>query len=145
MTGHILVRWFQTSQLLPLIIYCSSNQPNNVSLLHNQPVSAKFQTSERGLSLYNWLVTGLDPINWLVTGLDAFLLYYYYSQTLDKYKYYILCIFYTWLASLTSRLEFLTSQAELAFWLVRITTRAELARYLNEPERAESSQFVIQP
>ena len=39
--------------------------------------------------------------------------------------------------SLTSQLELLTSRAELAFWLVRITSRAELARYLNEPERAE--------
>ena len=29
------------------------------------------------------------------------------------------------------------SRAELAFWLVRITSRAELARYLNESERAE--------
>ena len=29
------------------------------------------------------------------------------------------------------------SRAEPAFWLVRITSRAELARYLNEPERAE--------
>ena len=54
--------------------------------------------------------------------LDSFLLYYYYSQTLDKCKYYILCIFYTWLASLTSQLELLTSQAELALWLVRITS-----------------------
>ena len=72
-------------------------------------------------------------------------LYYYYSQTLDKCKYYILCIFYTWLASLTSQLELLTSRAKLAFWLVRITSRAELARYLNKPERAEPSQLVIQP
>ena len=33
--------------------------------------------------------------------------------------------------------ELLTSRAELAFWTVRITSRAELARYLNEPERVE--------
>ena len=36
--------------------------------------------------------------------------------------------------------KLLTSRAELAFWLVRITSRAELARYLNEPERAEPSR-----
>jgi len=53
--------------------------------------------------------------------------------------------FYTWLASLTSQLELLTSRAELAFWLVRITSRAKPARYLNKPERAELSQLVIQP
>ena len=70
-------------------------------------------------------------------------MYYYYSQTLDKYKYYILCIFYTWLVSLTSQLELLTSRAELAFWLVRITRRAELARYLNEPERAEPKRAEL--
>ena len=37
------------------------------------------------------------------------------------------------------------SRAELAFWLVSITSRVELARYLNEPEPAEQSQLVIQP
>ena len=83
----------------------------------------------------------------MVTGLDAFLLYYYYSQTLDKCKYYILCIFYTWLCKLNEPARAFNepSRAELAFWLVRITSRAELARYLNEPERAEPSQLVIQP
>ena len=30
--------------------------------------------------------------------LDVLLLYYYYSQALDKCKYYILCTFYTWFA-----------------------------------------------
>jgi hypothetical protein len=53
--------------------------------------------------------------------------------------------FYTWLASLTSQLELGTSRAELAFWLVKIMSRAELARYPNEPERAEPSWLVIQP
>ena len=50
--------------------------------------------------------------------LDMLLLYYYYSLVLDKCKYYILWIFFAWLASLTSQLELLTSRAELAFWLV---------------------------
>ena len=70
-----------------------------------------------------------------------YFLYYYYYQTLDKCKYYILCIFYTWLVSLTSQVKLLTSRAELAFWLVRITSRAELARYLNESERAEPARY----
>ena len=51
--------------------------------------------------------------------------------------------FYTWLASLTSQLELLTSRAERAFRLVRITSRAELARYLNEPERAEPKRTEL--
>jgi hypothetical protein len=51
-----------------------------------------------------------------------------------------LYIFFTWLASLTSQLELVTSRAKLAFWLVKITNRAELARYPNEPERAEPSR-----
>jgi hypothetical protein len=46
--------------------------------------------------------------------LDVLFLYYYYSQALEKCKYYIYVIFYIGLASLTSR--------------------AELARYLNELE-----------
>ena len=37
------------------------------------------------------------------------------------------------------------SRAELSFWLVRITSRAELARYLNEPERAEPSRASHKP
>ena len=37
--------------------------------------------------------------------------------------------------------KILTSRTELAFWLVRITSRAELARYLNEPERAEPPRY----
>jgi hypothetical protein len=52
--------------------------------------------------------------------LDVLFLYYYYSQALDKCKYYICVLFYIGLASLTSR--------------------AELARYLNEPKRVESSR-----
>ena len=35
------------------------------------------------------------------------------------------------------------SRAELTFWLVRITSRAELARYLNEPERAEPERAEL--
>ena len=65
--------------------------------------------------------------------LDILFLYYYYFYALDKCKYYSLCIFYNWLVRLTSQLELVTSQAELAFWLVKITRRAELTRYLNEP------------
>jgi len=53
--------------------------------------------------------------------------------------------FLSWLASLMSQLDLLTSRAELAFWLVRITSRAKLACYLNKPERAEPSQLVIHP
>jgi hypothetical protein len=47
--------------------------------------------------------------------LDILFLYYCYFYALDKYNYYILCIFYTWLTSLTSQLELVTSRAELAF------------------------------
>jgi hypothetical protein len=47
--------------------------------------------------------------------LDILFLYYYYFHALDKCNYYILCIFYTWLASLTSQLN--------------EPSRAELARY----------------
>jgi hypothetical protein len=34
--------------------------------------------------------------------LDILFLYYYYLYVLDKYKYYILCIFYIWFVSLTN-------------------------------------------
>jgi hypothetical protein len=44
-----------------------------------------------------------------------------------------------------SQLELVTSRAELAFWLVKITSRAELAHYPNEAERAEPSWLVSQP
>jgi hypothetical protein len=37
--------------------------------------------------------------------LDVLFLYYYYSQILNKCKYYISCIFYIWLMSLTNQLE----------------------------------------
>ena len=37
--------------------------------------------------------------------LDVFLVYHYHSQALDKCKYYILCTFYIWFASLMSHLE----------------------------------------
>jgi hypothetical protein len=50
--------------------------------------------------------------------LDVLFLYYYYSQALDKCKYYILYTFYTWLASLTSQFE-----------LVNEPSRASLLAY----------------
>jgi hypothetical protein len=53
--------------------------------------------------------------------------------------------FYTWLASLTSHFELITSRTEPAFWLVKITSRAELTRYPNEPERAMLARLIIQP
>jgi hypothetical protein len=37
------------------------------------------------------------------------------------------------------------SRAEQAFMLVRITSQAEPARYLSEPDRAEPSRLVILP
>jgi len=44
--------------------------------------------------------------------LNILFLYYYYFYTLDKCKYYILYTFYTWLVSLTSQLELVTSRAD---------------------------------
>jgi hypothetical protein len=47
--------------------------------------------------VYVTLVYMLAHIHFLLDArqLDVLFLYYYYSQTLDKCKYYILCIFYT--------------------------------------------------
>ena len=53
-------------------------------------------------------------------------------------------VYFLYLArELNGQSELLTSQAELPFWLVRITSRAELARYLNEPERAEPKRAEL--
>jgi capsule polysaccharide modification protein KpsS len=64
--------------------------------------------------------------------LKVLLLYYYCSQVLDKYPYYILC-------------TFLYLAHERAFWLVKITSRVEVARYLKETERVEPSWLAIPP
>jgi hypothetical protein len=57
------------------------------------------------------------------------LLYYYYLPAL----YYVLCTFLYLLRELNESTR-ARKRAELVFRLVKITSRAELARYLNEPE-----------